>query len=381
MVGPQSYENWRAHNESTRARIYEFSLYSDAEIVDYEAITSPIGPYKFSKPYPNTQIDNSVKAGISVRFSWHDPIDEMSEIDFAKSDYKRSHGGSMFDEIAALASLLCGIRFRVGGTIRSYPEDEGVDCSLWSREGYYPEPVLNISQDGCLLPRAIEQQSLLPLNNLTSYPNLTPEKANALIQAARLYQDALWIAESEPNLSWIMLVTALETAANEFDSSKSEPLQLLQENKADLVEYLAGLGINGLPERIANEFKSLYNVTRKFKNFVMAHLPRPLEKRPHINAQSAWDESTMSSSLKKIYELRSKALHGGIPFPAPLCMAPERHPKWAAVAERPPATYIDGNVWCTTDLPMHLHIFEYITRRALNKWWIIEEQDNADISN
>jgi hypothetical protein len=35
-------------------------------------------------------------------------------------------------------------------------------------------------------------------------------------RAARLYQDALWIVESEPNLAWIMLVSTVETAAKEW---------------------------------------------------------------------------------------------------------------------------------------------------------------------
>ena len=47
-----------------------------------------------------------------------------------------------------------------------------------------------------------------------SFPHLQPEQAIALVRSARLYQDALWLGESEPNLCWLKLVVAVETVAN-----------------------------------------------------------------------------------------------------------------------------------------------------------------------
>jgi hypothetical protein len=51
-----------------------------------------------------------------------------------------------------------------------------------------------------------------------------------------LYQDVLWVAESEPNLAWIMLVSAVEAAANRGQTSKDEPLLRLCSGNPDLFE-------------------------------------------------------------------------------------------------------------------------------------------------
>jgi len=78
----------------------------------------------------------------------------------------------------------------------------------------------------------------------------------------------------------------------------------------------------------------------------------------------------MRESVNKIYEYRSKALHEGIPFPAPMCHSP-----WTAgdgvFAEKFHAFAMgtQGGVWQAEDIPMLLHTFEYIVRKVLLRWW------------
>ncbi len=86
------------------------------------------------------------------------------------------------------------------------------------------------------------------------------------------------------------------------------------------------------------------------------------------SAPSATGAPAMKKSLAKVYGYRSDALHGGIPFPPPMCAVPHQHDGLAA--ETPGTAYSAlGAVWTKKDLPMFLHTFEYIVRGALLKWW------------
>ena len=78
----------------------------------------------------------------------------------------------------------------------------------------------------------------------------------------------------------------------------------------------------------------------------------------------------MRRALEKIYHWRSRALHGGTPFPLPMCMAPRKF-NANAYEEKPSgrrATAL-GGVWIAEDTPMLLNTFEYIVRNALLQWW------------
>ena len=211
----------------------------------------------------------------------------------------------------------------------------------------------------------------MPLEQLTIYPAIDARDAIAVVRAARLYQDALWVAESEPNLAWIMLVSAVEAAANRWQTSRDEPLLRLRSANPDLVEYLDSTNIEGLAERIATEFADAIGSTRKFVEFLMAHLPPPPPTRPVEQGQIAWDDTEMRRAFRVIYGHRSRALHDGIPFPAPLCRPVAHIRANGVVSERPLFIRASemGGTWLAKDVPMFLHIFEYIARHAIAKWW------------
>jgi len=56
----------------------------------------------------------------------------------------------------------------------------------------------------------------------------------ALTRAARLYQDALWMIESEPSLAWLLLVSAIETAFGMTHSQRTKMKWLRQTEKGRL---------------------------------------------------------------------------------------------------------------------------------------------------
>jgi hypothetical protein len=80
--------------------------------------------------------------------------------------------------------------------------------------------------------------------------------------------------------------------------------------------------------------------------------------------------------MRLIYQYRSKSLHAGKPFPAPMLEEPRVVQQGQAPPEKPLglATAVGGAVWQAAELPMLLHVFEYITRETLLAWLRDSEQ-------
>ena len=84
-----------------------------------------------------------------------------------------------------------------------------------------------------------------------------------------------------------------------------------------------------------------------------------------------FDFTRLKKGVNLIYKYRSRALHSGQPFPAPLLETPwsgdMAHPTevpmglWTQVGSH--------NTWMAKDLPLLFHTFAALTRRALLAWW------------
>lgn len=366
MIGPPSYDNWRAFlaNEPLLGT-FECLMYTDAWLTG-EATTG-LEPYRFFNLVPIMRERGNVRAAVALRLALHV---EFEAPRMEKTDQARYHGGWMTDEVAALASLTCGVRFRSGGETRRFDikgDPQGRPVAWDAR----PQPTLSIGLRGFVLPETTGEHSMMPIENTQRFPMLSPDQAITLVRSARLYQDALWLAESEPNLSWLMLVAAVETAASYWYASTDSPLERLRDSRSDFVEFLESTDVEGLTARVAEEFADSIGTTKKFVEFLLTHLPAPPGRRPAEWVQVEWSRDNLKKVFHQIYGYRSKALHDGMPFPAPMCEPPCRDETWDAVAEKPIglATSYRGGRWLAKDTPMLLHTFEYIARNALNAWW------------
>jgi len=233
------------------------------------------------------------------------------------------------------------------------------------------EPTLAYGMRGLVIPELLGNHSLMDLSMLETFAQLPPLDATSLIRAARLYQDGLWLSESEPSLSWLMLVSAVETIANSWRSSQDPAISRLRVSKETFVDYLDKLGVPGLVERVADEFSDSIGATKKFPDFLLEHMPEPPANRPEPFGQVEWTQSNMKGIFKLIYRYRSKALHDGQPFPAPMCESPMIFAKESTAMEKPIALASSGmgGTWLAKDIPIFLHTFEYIVRRSIHSWW------------
>ena len=224
--GPPIYANWVAANAGCPV-LYseEFPLFTDSHITGEVAY----GPYEFLNAVPELQ-SGQAKPCVILRCSGHV---EWPSPDMRKTSADRYHGGSFQEEIAALTSLAMGGRFRAGNSTRRFePGGDPRGRPIVSGSRRMAPTLIRELHFRWRLPSAVEgEHSLDSLEILSRLPTLRPDLAVSLVRAARLYQDSLWLIESEPSLAWLMLVSAVETAANRWQTEKGDPLDRVRENR------------------------------------------------------------------------------------------------------------------------------------------------------
>lgn len=364
-TGPSIYENWiAAESKDVPWRgAFEYPLFTDAWIVGDLSCR----PYQLLNtvflPRGRDASAQTVSAALVLQLEYYLSHELPS---WEKTDVTHYHGSGMGDEVAALVSLCMGIRLKSGGETRRF--DPGGD-PRGRPVAYrtYENPVfLRSMGHPPVLPGALGIHRLQDATLFTQFNHLCPQDAVALVRASRLYQDAIWIAESQPKLAWVMLVSAVEAAAGHWKTSTESPEERLRTSKPDLEKLLEAEGGRELVSKVAPLIADYMGSTRKFIDFLLDFLPDPPSKRPPEHAQHPWDKKSMKKSLATIYRWRSRALHGGSPFPFPMC-----EPPLAELEEKPLglATGARGAVWRAKDTPMLLHTFEHIVRGALLNWW------------
>lgn len=223
-----------------------------------------------------------------------------------------------------------------------------------------------------MLPWAVGTHLISDLNEkspLPSFPCLTPNQATNLMLVARLYQDGMWFAEVNPEISWLLFVSAVETAAEQWRSDAESPVERLRAAKPDLETVLYNEGGEEHLRKVAEMIVPYMGATKKFIDFLLEFMPDPPSHRPEEAFQYSWGRTALKKSLGKIYDWRSKALHGGIEFPLPMCLPPFRHQSGYAETPTGIATWTPLASWSSKDTPMTLHLFEYIVRNAVLQWW------------
>ena len=214
-----SQQNWIEKNKAqsnrmTPREVYEYALYSDALFTGQILLSH--WPYAFLNTLPIGA--STINTAIVLRVEMH--LDGFDLPDLSKTDETVYFGGQLEDEIVALASLCLGVRLASGGISRMFRHgsDPYGQPAEWDRR---LKPTLRFQREGPVLPDIRGSHSLNSLNRLESILRIEPERYISLVRACRLYGDALWISESEPHLAWLLLVSALETGAN--DTYCSQP--------------------------------------------------------------------------------------------------------------------------------------------------------------
>jgi hypothetical protein len=363
---PIFFSNWKAAlHGATASEWSEYELYSDAHLTG----EIRIGPYYLINTLANVGNRNSkVAAPVLVLRTLY--CGEEPPPDMKRTDVSTYHGGWLADEVAALVSLALGVRMKAGPLVRRSDAQDALGRPV-AYHGY-EGPILAFGSHGGVIPNAYSTRSLDEFDWVGQWLETSPKNRVAMIRAARLYAEALWVAESSPELAWLFFVSAVEIAANCWDESKASALDRLKDSRPEVVEMIAQC-CPELLEPISASLADSMGATRKFVSFLLNFLPQPPDSRPPEAFQLSWRPKEMKKYLRQIYDLRSRALHAGVPFPLPMCEPPGRpFEGTSARPEKPPglATGTIGAAWLQKDTPMLLHMFEYLIRNTLKAWWI-----------
>ncbi|MEZ8383524.1 hypothetical protein AB6C98_07475 [Vibrio splendidus] len=366
ISGVLSYWNLKKfQSEDKPLSILEFPLYTDSHIIG--ELKDGKSPYKLLNMIANFNNQEVVKDALTLRVNWY--IDSRASYK-VQTDTTRYHGGWVTDELASLISLRLGIRVKAGQMTRSfdcYSNDPlGQPCSTREKA-----PQVNIKVRGAMLPNAVKTVDIAEVDNIHLLGELSECEYIALVRSARMYQEALWVAESEPELAWLMLISAVETAANHWSSEKESPVERLRSAKPELAKILLESGGETLLKNVALEIAPTLGSTNKFIKFCLHFMPKEPEKRPIDCYQVKWSKTGFKVILNKLYGYRSQALHGGIPFPAPLCTPPELipHDSYTEKGGTGLATHTLGASWESKDLPITMNTFNHFVHGVLNNWW------------
>lgn len=356
-----SYRNSKLLNEGADIiSIVEFMIYSDSRFTN-DVLNGKA--YSFFNMIPFSV--DEVTSTITVRVNWSVDINRtiFSGTEPHTSDF---HGGWYNDEIAALTSLKLGVRAHSGTVTREYsyhtPEHG------YPRAEQSPPPPFTSKNKRLIVPFCKKNIDIAALSEINKIHMLKESDFNHLIKAARSFQDSLWICESSPNLAWLLMVSALETAAQQWDRSMYNNVDKFKELKPDLFDKLNKEPYQSLIPVIADEFFSTSGAASKFRKFCVEFLPdEPVERPEHGRIQ--WKKKNLKEIFNKIYDLRSYALHTGQPFPAPMCAPPDNHFGISEKGVTALASSTLGGTWTPKEAPINLNIFFHMTHSILNKWW------------
>ena len=363
--------NWlkksQLDSDNTAPVVYEYPLYSDARLTGSTRWTH--SPYAFLNTIPVQTVPETINTVAVLRAEIYP---DFSLPDMSRTDETLYHGGEFDDEVVALASLCLGARLLSGDISREFRT--GDDPYGTPREwGRRPKPIFRFMQGVPVLPDVAGTHSLDNLRRLESIPNIDPKRYISLVRACRLYRDALWVSESEPNFAWLLFVSALETGANDVHHSESTSHDILKLSYPKLNGLLEEIGGIEHAQNVAEEIARTLQATKKFVDFVTRFKPGPPQRRPEGESlRFKWTDSNIKKMLGKVYGYRSRALHEGTPFPAPMFRSPFRPDGDMPGSEVPfvgLGGYSVGGTWVPEDLPINLHAFHYVTRSTLLNWW------------
>ncbi len=364
--GLLSYWNLHEFNPEVEPPIvYEYPIYSDADI--YGQSVDPHSPYHFI----NLHNDNIRQLGgswetLTLRILCY-LGDERPDTTSLDTDTAHYHGGWFVDEVVSIASMLTGIRLEVGDCTRElYAENAPYGRPL---PQYQPHRPIRYSQLGPVLRCVKHCRDLSVLGKLNKLKVLTVDQYIALVRAARMYSQALWIAESQPDFAWLLLISSVEIASNQWSEQDDSPEDRLKALRPEVADLLINSGGEDLLKAVATQISHSLGATNKFVKFCLNYIPEPPSVRPDTE-KVKWTRKGFKEILNKLYKYRSDALHGGTPFPMPLCMPATRTLSPDLFAEVPLglASHGWGATWNRKDLPINLDTFCLFITGVLNNW-------------
>lgn len=370
---PMTYLNWsRYRKKESHTRIIEAKIWTDSIVTGQPDIIGPIQIINTMASANPEYFPTKLRPSIATRVKIYCEDGDNSEffkIKEIKTRDEHYHRGIFLDEIAALVSISLGIRAIAGSVDRDF-FPHGDPLGTPTELHYNAHPTLPPTSGSPVVPRLSETHNISRLTALEKFPDLQPDDSVVVIKAARLYQQAMWLADAHPEFSWLLLVSAIETAANHWVKNEKSLHISLEESFPGIFSIIQKHKCDEIADLIRDELRDNTKSTQKYLSFMSTFAPTPPTKRPALFFQLDYSPENLRKSLEKVYRYRSRALHSGIPFPGPMCESARKSHEGEAYMETPQAVLsgAGGSSWAKKDLPMALHTFEHISRGAILNW-------------
>jgi hypothetical protein len=202
-VGTDAWRNWRAFTDhADELENFDDELHSDVPFVGNGV---RFGPFALMPVIRRSVLAGPVAPSLILHGGVHANLipEIIKDGQLASTNSDSYHGGSMSDEIAALISLILGVRLRVAGTRRlsgihdlDHPSDPiNLEVPRLSRPG---------RPDWELLPGVVKRLGRLDkLGRLETFPVLEESLQTGLIRSARAYSAALWWCNENADYAWL----------------------------------------------------------------------------------------------------------------------------------------------------------------------------------
>jgi hypothetical protein len=265
------------------------------------------------------------------------------------------HGGGLAEEIVSLASLFLRARLFVGPQVRDDDEPRWIEGG---HSGFVDPGLVRDRTDlGAL-------EDWFPL-----VEGLRDEVRLRFMLAVRLYHQAIGMVESDPDLAYLTLVSAVEVLAEDHPIGEVS-LADLDEGLDDAVGRVDQPEVREeIRERILNR---QYFTRRRFRQFLLDHIDPSFWEDPGRPDVGRIEEDQLPELLNRIYDQRSKTLHSGEPFP------PNIHSPPIQGAELDPSLgmMVAGRRWEPEEYVPNPHFFERLVNHCL-KEYLKRHQDDG----
>jgi hypothetical protein len=353
---------------------WEALLYTDATLFGAD-ISEGLGPFELLLTYSDLMHPWTVASPrlvLRARYTLTAPVEDVP-LQRLTANAAWWLNLELDEQVACLLSLALGVRMKSGGRVRRFYR--GQDPAGKPDHLAHRAPVLALFQPHTSVFPQLPAQHIDIRHvdfHLSLIPRMSPQAAGAVLRAARHYATALWIVDDDPEQAWLQLVTAAEVAATQHQRDDIDAAELFRRNPAGKATavLLEAAGVPALVDQIAEAFKDSMRATGRFLAFFRDFPPPEPSVRPdNDRARLDWTPAQLRNALAQVYELRSRLLHDGRPFPHPLLQPPAG--QLDVPAERPmhDAYGVGPMAWKSEDLPMYLPIFAHIVHMSLLSWW------------
>ena len=273
-----------------------------------------------SSNYITGELSNNI---LKIRHIFSDkwPHQDETELYISYNNYIVDSAALSQNEFGSDITSLLSLFFRKKFSFVGLSRLDDIRYNPYKKRKYIVDPALTNIGSKKTDNLSVDYSSPIKINEFKTFFDKVIEyhskaKFEIFLQSVRRYNYSLQIIDTEPELAFISLISAIEVLSNRQKIKLSfSDLGSSWQNIGKLIDK------NIDDEAVRNDVKNniirnQHSIHKEFKHFVLKYLPEEfLEQSDSEIVNLKADKNDIEKYLKAIYDQRSKTLHKGIPFP------------------------------------------------------------------